>query len=155
METQTLAAHEVFGFLRPDQLDTLSSAAEVVSLKAGDTVYSKGEEVTHFYTVLKGQVALRLPGKERVSVLIDQLDKGAMFGSCICFKYDTYALTAQCLEDSELLKINAAVFKDMMDGDPRMGYSIQTRFSEIYFKRYIETMRKLQAIVMNIPLQTE
>ena len=148
MDTQTLDAHEVFGFLRPDQLDTISSAAEVISVKAGDIVYSKGEDVTHFYTVLDGQVALRLPGRDRNDVIIDHLDKGAMFGSCICFKLDNYALTAQCIEDSKLLRIDAAAFSKMMDRDPRTGYSIQTRFSEIYFKRYVETMRRLQAIVL-------
>jgi len=32
--------------------------------------------------------------------------------------------------------------------------STQTRISEIYFSRYIETIKKLQAIVMNIPIET-
>jgi hypothetical protein len=27
--------------------------------------------------------------------------------------------------------------------------------SQVYFKRYLETMRKLQAIVMNLPLEAE
>jgi hypothetical protein len=30
---------------------------------------------------------------------------------------------------------------------------MQARISEIYFNRYNETMKKLQAIVMNIPLE--
>jgi hypothetical protein len=34
-----------------------------------------------------------------------------------------------------------------------MGYAIQSKISEIYFRRYVEAMNKLQAIIMNIPLQ--
>ena len=40
-----------------------------------------------------------------------------------------------------------------MDDDPLMGYAIQTLISRVYFKRYIDTMQKLQAIVHSIPLE--
>ena len=41
-----------------------------------------------------------------------------------------------------------------MDKDLMMGYALQMRISKVYFERYIETMQKLQAIVMNIPIVT-
>lgn len=44
--------------------------------------------------------------------------------------------------------------RNLLDDDPRMGYAIQSNISEIYFNRYIETMKKLQSIVMNIPLES-
>ena len=49
-------------------------------------------------------------------------------------------------------QISVSALSAIMDGDPRIGYIIQSRVSEIYFKRYVETMEKLQAIVMNIPV---
>ena len=42
-----------------------------------------------------------------------------------------------------------------MDEELQMGYAIQSQISKIYFNRYIETMRKLQAIVLNIPIEKE
>jgi CRP-like cAMP-binding protein len=105
--------------------------------------------------ILEGQITLRLPGKGNVSIVIDQLEKGAMFGSCVCLTRESYALTAQCTEPTELLKIETKVLKTLMDDDPMMGYATQSRISEIYFGRYIETMKKLQAIVMNIPVETD
>ena len=54
----------------------------------------------------------------------------------------------------KLLKIKASTLKKLMDDDLVMGYAVQTAISQIYFKRYIETMNKLQAIVMNIPIET-
>jgi hypothetical protein len=53
------------------------------------------------------------------------------------------------------MKIEAAVLRHLMDEDLLMGYVMQRRISEIYFKRYLDTMKKLQAIVMNLPIDTE
>lgn len=150
---ETLIAQEVFGSLRPEQVNQISEAAERVSCAAGQTIYSKGAPADHFFVVLEGEVTLRLPGKAGVSVVIDQLGKGAIFGSCVCFSRDSYSLTAQCTSDSQLLRVESAALKDLMDRDLVMGYALQTRISQIYFNRYIETMKKLQAIVMNIPIE--
>jgi CRP-like cAMP-binding protein len=140
--------------LRPDELRAVSEAAEVVELKAGDTVYQKGARADHFYVVLDGQVSLRLPGKAGVNIQIDELSTGDMFGSCVCFQLDRYSLTAQCTHDTRLLKIQSGTLKELMDKDLPMGYAIQTQISRIYFSRYIDTMRKLQSIVMNLPIET-
>jgi len=153
MATAQLESHEIFQLLRPEQVNILSSAAEEVSCQAGDTVFLRGERADDFFVVLEGQVALRMLRPDGMSVLIDEVTGGAIFGSCLCFQIDTYTLTAQCTEDSRILKIKASTLKKLMDDDLVMGYAIQTIISRVYFKRYIDTMRKLQAIVQSIPLE--
>lgn len=150
-----LDKNEVFQFLRPDQVRAISDVATVVDFKAGETIYEKGAKADHFYVVLDGQVSLRLPGQSGVSVQIDELTEGAVFGSCVCFQLVDYSLNAQCTRDSKVLKIESATLKELMDEDLLMGYTIQTQISRIYFNRYIQTMKKLQSIVMNLPLETE
>lgn len=149
-----LDKNEVFQFLRPDQLTAISNVAEVVEYRAGDTIYERGARADHFFVVLDGQVSLRLPGQSGVSIQIDELTKGAIFGSCVCFQLVDYSLRAQCTRPSKVLKIESATLKELMDQDLLMGYAIQTQISRIYFNRYIETMKKLQSIVMNLPLET-
>ena len=153
MATAQLESHEIFQLLRPEQVNILSSAAEEVSYRAGDTVFLRGEKADDFFVVLEGQVALRMLRPDGMSVLIDEVTGGAIFGSCLCFQIDTYTLTARCTEDSRILKIEAATLKKLMDDDLVMGYAIQTMISRVYFKRYLDTMRKLQAIVQSIPLE--
>jgi CRP-like cAMP-binding protein len=68
---------------------------------------------------------------------------------------DSYMCSAQCTKDSELLKIRTEALKHLLDHDPRMGYAVQSYISRVYFERYMETMKKLQAIVMNIPIEAE
>jgi CRP-like cAMP-binding protein len=151
---ERLVAQDVFRFLRPEQVDAISERAERVRLAAGATVYERGANPDHVYTVLDGEVTLRLPAKGGLSVVIDQLGPGDMFGSCVCFQSDAYALTAQCTRDSELLRIESGALKRLMDRDMAMGYALQARISAIYFGRYIETMRKLQAITMSLPIES-
>jgi CRP-like cAMP-binding protein len=153
MTVSTLSSHEVFQFFRPEQVEKLSDNAEEVSFKAGQFVYRKGEKAKHLFAVIAGQVALRLPRKDGVSLLIEEVTEGSLFGSCACFQLDEYSLTAQCTEDSRLLSINSATLKTLMDQDLTMGYAVQTLISRTYFQRYLETMKKLQAIVQAIPLE--
>ncbi len=154
MRTGTLEANDVFRFLRPDQVRRLSDSAETVRLPMGEFVYHRGATAAHLYVVLAGQVALRLPVREGMSVLVDDLGPGAIFGSCVCLDLPTYSVSAQCLERSELLRIDAGLLKRLMEDDLPMGYALQTEISKTYFNRYLDAMRKLQAVVLNLPLES-
>ena len=155
MAVEQLDKTEVFQFLRPDQLKMISDVARVELFEAGDTIYEKGARADYFYIVLEGQVSLRLPTRSGVAIQIDELTSGAIFGSCVCFQLADYSLNAQCTLDTRLLKISSTTLKELMDQDLLMGYTIQTQISRIYFQRYIETMNKLQSIVLNLPLEPE
>ena len=149
----TITQQDLFGVLTPDYVHAISDVAERIKVKAGEQVYTKGEKADWFFVILKGEVTLRLPGKEDVSVQIAQLGRGAIFGSCLGFRRASYAVTAQCTRTAELLRVENKVLKRMMDRDHRMGYILQSHLSDVYFSRYIETMKKLQAIVMHLPLE--
>ena len=127
MAIERLDRHEVFQFLRPDQVKTISDVAEVVAYDAGETVYKKGAAADFFYILLEGQVSLRLPGHHGVSIQIDELTGGAVFGWCVCFQLIDYSLDAQCTRDSRLLKISSTTLKELMDQDLVLGYAIQTQ----------------------------
>ena len=152
---ERLKSQEVFSFLLPKQVDSISNAAQAIRYKEGDTVYSQGERAEFIYVVLEGEVMLRLPGKGGLSVPIDVATAGTMFGSCMCFDIESYSTTAQCTQDSKLLKIEAVALSDLMDEDLRMGYAMQRRLSQIYFNRYLNTMRKLQTVAMSLPVEAE
>ena len=154
MATGSLTRHEIFEYLRPDELNALSESAETLNFKAGATVYQRGQKAICLYVVLSGQVALRLQQKRGVSILIDQVGSGNMFGCSACHAADSYALTAQCMEDSEILRIEAATLNKLLEKDLRMGYAIQSQISQVYFRRYIEATEKLQAIVMSLPVES-
>lgn len=93
MTTPQLLAQDVFSYLRPEQINVIHNAAEIVEYRAGQVVYTQGEKARHVYVVLDGQVALRLPGKKGVSILIESLGRGAIFGASASFEPGAYMLT--------------------------------------------------------------
>ena len=153
MSTERLESHEVFRLLRPEQLRAISDAAEQVAFQCDSRVFRQGDKAEFFFVVLEGKVALRVWQAPGVSVEIDEVSPGEIFGSCVCLQLDSYSLTAQCTEDSKLLMIKSATLKRLLDEDPVLGYTIQTLVSRVYFKRYLETMKKLQTVVSAISLK--
>ena len=149
----SLTSQEVFSFLLPDQVNAISDASERVSFKPGDVVYSKGDKATDFYIVLDGEITLRLPGNAGVGVVIDQLQRGEIFGGALGAGRKTYALSAHCTDKAKLLRVKSSALKSLMKKDVRMGYHLQAYISNSYFNRYVDTMKKLQAIVMNLPIE--
>lgn len=145
MSEQILQKENVFGFMTPEQIDALSNASEVIEKQTGDTIYQRGENTKYFYVVLDGSVALRLPENGSESILIDEIEAGNMFGSCISLEFGTYFCSAQCTKQAHLLRVDTATLKKILDRDCCMGYAIQSRISQIYFERYMKTMKKLQS----------
>ena len=63
------------------------------------------------------------------------------------------SLTALATGDAQVLKIRSQVIKSLMEKDQRMGHHLQAFISNAYFNRYVDTMQKLQSIVMNLPVE--
>lgn len=153
MTTEALTSHAVFSSLRPQQVKAISDVSEVVSFAEDDTVFRSGEPASFLYAVLQGQVSLALPRADGVSLHIEDLPPGALFGSCICFDLRTYTLTATAATDARLLRISADQLGKVMDDDPLTGYHIQRMISRTYFERYLDTMEKLQNIAEALALK--
>jgi len=152
MAVSTLNRQELFKFLRPDQVNVLSKYSDLLEFKPGAMVYHRGAKADFFYIVISGKVALRLPGKSKNSdILIEEVGEGGMFGGSIAFALDSYFLNAQCIDKTEILRINSSVLREIMEEDKNIGFTVQAEISKNYYMRYIDTMKKLQALVMNVP----
>jgi CRP/FNR family cyclic AMP-dependent transcriptional regulator len=152
MEQIGLHGHTLFQMLRPEQVKAISDAAEEVALEAGSPVYHRGDPAEFFYVVREGVVALRGMRADGVGLHVDEARPGEIFGACICFGRDRYTLDARCEEPTRLIRISAQVLKRLLDADPRLGYAVQSYISGVYFRRYVDTVTKLQAVVHSLPL---
>ena len=152
MAIEKLEKHELFGLLGPTEMARLSNASSVVKLKEGDRVYAEGVPASHLFILLKGRVELRRPTSGGPSILVDDLMPGSIFGVSSLTGADRYLLNAECVEDSEVLKIERKVLGLILDENPQVGYVTQRRMSQIFFKRYVEVMERLQTIVQAIPM---
>lgn len=147
-----LHGHTLFQMLQPEQVAAISDAAEEIVLDSGSPVYRHGDPAEFFYVVREGMVALRGVWGEGVGLHVDEVRPGEIFGACLCFGRDTYTLDARCEAPSRLIRIRAHVLKNLLDADPRLGYAVQAYISGVYFRRYIDAVTKLQAVVHSLPL---
>ena len=152
MAVEKLERHELFALLNPKEVERLSNASGVVKLKEGERLYSEGLPASHLFVLLKGRVELRRPTKGGLSLLVEDLLAGSIFGVSSLTGTDRYLLNAECVEDSEVLKVEGAVLRHVLDENPVVGYAIQRRISQIFFKRYVDAMERLETIVQAMPL---
>ena len=152
MAVEKLERHELFELLSPKEIERLSSASGVVKLKEGERLYSDGIPASHLFVLLKGRVELRRPTKGGPSLLIEDLLPGSIFGVSCLTGTERYLLNAECVEDSEVLKVEGGELRQILDQNPLVGYALQRRVSQIFFKRYVYAMERLETIMQAMPL---
>jgi len=155
MNMQNLTLCSVFDNLSLLQIQSLGGMAQETSYEADEMVYRQGDAAENLFVVIEGRVDLGLKGKNGLEIHIDTLSTGDLFGSCLCFDFDQYALSARCTAPARLLKIGTRDFHNIMDTDPALGFTVQRAISRAYFKRYLETMVKLQNIVGAIVIKAD
>ncbi len=153
MPAEKLQKHELFGVLSPHDIERLSSASGVAQLKKGEKVYSEGNPASHFFVLLKGKVELKRPTGGGLSILVEEVHEGSIFGVSSLTGTERYLLNAECVEDSEVLKIEGGVLRQILDKNPVAGYLVQRRVSQIFFRRYVEATTRLQSVAQAIPLE--
>jgi len=58
-----------------------------------------------------------------------------------------YTLTAICMEDSEVLAIDADKLFELCETDPAVGYQLMLKIAQIYFERYKIAKRNLHEML--------
>jgi len=152
MLMEQLKGHEVFRLLSPREIERLAAGSGVIRLQAGERIYSNGISATHLFLLLKGRVELRRPTTGGEWLLVDDVVPGNLFGVSSLTGIDRYLLNAECVEDSEVLKVEARLLRHILDENPIVGYALQQRVSAIFFKRYVQAMERLQAVAHAVPV---
>ena len=135
MAFEKLEKHELFGLLGPEEIRTLSSASGVAALKEGDKVYSEGVPASHLFVLLKGRVELRRRTREGQSFVVDDLMEGSIFGVSALMEADRYLLDAECVMDSEVLKIEVKTLRRVLDQNPIQTHRSKTKCCDCTFLR--------------------
>jgi len=139
---------EIFSVFSEEQLDELSIITEETSFNKGDRIYEKGNRARYMFVVLKGLVSLReiSPGDE-VGIAFEKRERGDFFGSASFMKPQEYTLTAVCLQDTQVLAIDADQLFDLCEEDSNLGYKFMKKIAQIYFARYKVAKRQIHQMV--------
>jgi len=148
-----LKGHELFLNLNVEVVDAISGFSERRGFDRGDTIFTRGQKADRVYILLDGVVYLRLPATpEEFRIVVAKLVKDDLFGLSPLLGSGQYTVEAQCAEDAEVLAIDAARFRKLLEQNTSSGMYIMSEVAKVYFERYVELLKRLQNIVLQIPL---
>jgi len=143
-----LRHHDVFGVFPDAQLSKLLEITEKRTYKRREHIHERGNRGTHIYLVHKGLVSLRDIGSGAlVGISCETCGPGELFGIASIMKPHEHSLTAVCLQDSEILAIEAAGLLDFCEKEPGLGNWFMLAIAELYLKRYQGCKKQLFEMV--------
>ena len=139
---------DFFNAFSEKQLAELAKATEKKTYKKGSEIYKEGERANHIFLVSKGWVSLRKVSPERdIGISFENRGRGELFGTACFMKPQEYTLNAICMEDSEVLTMDADKLFDLFQKDYQIGYLFLREIAKVYFERYKSVKRQLYEMV--------
>ncbi|HUT44028.1 MAG TPA: cyclic nucleotide-binding domain-containing protein [Desulfobacterales bacterium] len=139
---------DFFNAFSKDQLAGLAKVTETKTFKKGSEIYKEGDRANHIFLVSKGWVSLRKIDPERdLGIAFENREKGELFGTACFMKPQEYTLNAICMEDSEVMAMDADKLFDLFQKDYQIGYLFLKEVGKVYFERYKSVKRQLYEMV--------
>lgn len=139
---------DFFNAFSEKQLAELVKVTETKTFKKGSEIYKEGDRANHIYLVSKGWVSLRKVSPERdIGIAFENREKGELFGTACFMKPQEYTLNAVCMEDSEVMAMDADKLFDLFQKDYQIGYLFLKEIAKVYFERYKNVKRQLYEMV--------
>jgi len=138
-----LAEHPFFKGLDPRYIKLIAGCASEVTFKAGDFVFREGDPAAHFWLIRQGKISLEIFAPGQGPVMIETLGDGDVMGwSWIVTPYKKQ-YDARALELTRALVFDAMCIRAKCDEEPKLGYELYRRFSQLIGQRLQATRIRL------------
>jgi len=149
LETKTSILKKIylFQYLDDNELEHILNIASAKIYKEEAVVFNEGEKGDAFYVVLKGSVRIStvVPGVGEEALAV--LKKGNYFGEMALIDNAPRSAAAVANEDTVLLKITDANFRNLLVNDRKLAYKLLWGLVKTFSKRLRETDNKLKNIL--------
>ena len=137
VEAKELAKFYLFSILSNEQLEVIAGITDKKTYRKHTHIYERGDRAKHLFVVNRGLVRLRqLEQGDDVGVDFETRKSGELFGAASFMHPRHYTLTAVCIEDSEVMAIEANKLFELCQTDPAVGYRLMLKIAQVYFERY-------------------
>ena len=140
---QVLAEHPFFQGLEPAYRQLIAGCATNVVFQAGVYIFKEGDPSNHFYAIRQGTVALEIfvPGKGALT--IQTLTEGDILGWSWLVPPHRKQFSARTDTVTRVLQFDAKCLRTKCDEDPRLGYELLKRITQIVGQRLQATRLQL------------
>ncbi len=134
----------MFEFLEAEELDRLYSLCSTERFAKGDYIFLECDQPRNLYVVVKGEVKLLKQTEDGRETIVEMAYPGEIFGEEAVFDGQPYPMTAQALDDVELLSISRSDFFSFLRDNPDLALEIITELGA----RLREAQNTIRALAM-------
>ncbi|MBC7229792.1 MAG: Crp/Fnr family transcriptional regulator [Actinobacteria bacterium] len=134
----------MFEFLEAEELDRLYSLCTTERFAKGEYIFLECDQPRNLYVVVKGEVKLLKQTDDGRETIVEMAYPGEIFGEEAVFDGQPYPMTAQALDDVELLSISRGDFFSFLRDNPDLALEIITELGA----RLREAQNTIRALAM-------
>ncbi|HYF46849.1 MAG TPA: Crp/Fnr family transcriptional regulator [Acidimicrobiales bacterium] len=124
VDTELLAAVQLFADFPPEGLAEVAAAAQQRQLDRNDVLFNEQDEATELFVVLSGRIAIAnvaMDGRESVVALMED---GDVFGEMPLFDGRGRSAAARVLEPSEIVAVPYEAVRTVYETDPSLLWTV-------------------------------
>ena len=134
----------MFEYLEAEELDRLYALSSTEKVAKGEYVFLECDQPRNLYTVVKGEVKLLKQTEDGRETIVEMAYPGEIFGEEAIFDGQPYPMTAQALDEVELLAISRTDFFTFLRDNPDLALEIITELGT----RLREAQNTIRALAM-------
>jgi len=149
MKKYEIIEKEIFSLLTSKQIAEISEAAVIKDFEADQIIYDRKEVAKNLFILLEGEVSLRVPSRDDISIesLSLEIEKivqhGALFGTNLLFDVKRYMTRARVIKPSKVMILDAEKFLEIIQ-ENKSEFIVMSYLAKVYFQRYINAMKEFE-----------
>ena len=121
----------IFANAKESSLDALAAAASIKSLSKGEVLFAEGEVCRHAYILVAGRVAFYMHDESLKRYTLGLVPDYSIFGDLEIFSKEIRSSHAEAHEESKVLVIDSATFKNIVRKDAEILYMLIRFYSNL------------------------
>lgn len=138
-----LESLEFFGKLEAEHRQWLAEHATERQFEDGQLLARHGDTADRFFLVLEGEIVVEVPALTGPSLEITRLGSGDVFGWSWVIKPYRWHFNARAAGATRVLDFDGLAILKRAEDEPKFGYALLRRFSELMGTRLESAQRKM------------
>ena len=140
----SLKVSSLFQGLKDDELNLFTGLCRMLSAKKGERIFNEGQPARNLYLVVSGRVALdmkldRPDGSVTPVITVSSLGPGEAFGWSAMVEPQVFTLSAEAVENSELISVDGNELNVILNRYKETGYQVMFNVAKLLAQRLSET----------------
>jgi CRP-like cAMP-binding protein len=115
----------LFSGLNEEQFKKVAASSKVMSLKVGEVLFRQQQAAKYFYLLTAGDIKLYRLSPDGAEKVIELIRAGQTFAEAVMFmRVGNYPVNAQALTDSQLIRVEMSVFRELLEHSPQTSLKV-------------------------------